>query len=196
VRRFPWLTAGTVAACAAASSLPGGGALLQYDRARVADGEVWRLVTGQMVHWTAPMAVADLTVLLVLGAWLELEGRRRAAACALGLGALLAAAGIQFLRPGLSLYRGSSGLASALFVLTCLEALRPPARLSSRVLSACALLLFAAKIAVEMMTGHPLFAGDLPEMVDAVPLVHLLGGLAGAVAFGVERSSLVVEKGS
>jgi hypothetical protein len=46
-----------------------------------------------------------------------------------------------------------------------------------------------------MMTGHPLFAGDLPEAVAAVPLVHLLGGLAGAVAFGVERSSLVVEKG-
>jgi hypothetical protein len=147
-----------------------------------------------MVHWTVPMAVADLTVLLVLGAWLELEGRRRAAACALGLGALLAAAGIQLLRLDLTLYRGSSGLASALFVLTCLEALRPPARLSSRVLSGCALLLFAAKIGVEMMTGHPLFAGDLPEMVDVVPLVHLLGGVAGAVAFGIERSPPVVEQ--
>lgn len=194
MRRLPWVTAGTVAACAAASSLPGGGTLLQYDRVRVADGEAWRLLTGQMVHWTAQMAVADLAVLLVLGLWLELEGRRRAAACALGLGALLVAAGIQLLRPDLILYRGSSGLASALFVLTCLEALRPPARLSSRLLAACALLLFAAKIAVEMMTGHPLFAGDLPQAVDAVPLVHLLGGLAGAVAFGIERSLRVVEK--
>jgi rhomboid family GlyGly-CTERM serine protease len=179
------VTAGTVAACAVASSLPGSGALLQYDRARVADGEIWRFVTGQMVHWTARMAVADLAVLLAFGLWLELGGRRRAVSCTLGLAAILVAVGVQLLRPDLTLYRGSSGLASALFVLTCLEAMRPPARLSSRVLAGCALLLFSAKIAWEMSGASPLFAGDLPGAVAAVPLAHLLGGLAGAMAFGV-----------
>jgi rhomboid family GlyGly-CTERM serine protease len=179
------VTAGTVAACAVASCLPGGGALLQYDRARVAEGEVWRFVTGQMVHWTARMAVADLAVLLAFGLWLELAGRRRAVSSALGLAAVLVAVGIQLLRPDLTLYRGSSGLASALFVLACLEAMRPPARLSSRILAAGALLLFSAKVAWEMSGALPLFAGDLPEAVAAVPLAHLLGGLAGAMAFRV-----------
>jgi rhomboid family GlyGly-CTERM serine protease len=184
------VTVGTVVVCAIASfasAFPGGGELLQYDRARVDDGEIWRLLTGQMVHWTAQMAIADLAVLLVLGSWLEMEGRRRAVSLALGLGAVLVAAGVQLLPPSLPLYRGSSGLASALFVLGALEAVRPPARLSSRALAAGALLLFAAKLTWEIAGGHPLFAGGLPDNVEAVPLIHLLGGLAGAVAFAADR---------
>jgi rhomboid family GlyGly-CTERM serine protease len=176
------VTVGTVAACAAASSLSGCGDLLQYDRSRVADGEIWRLLTGQMVHWTARMAIADLAVLLVLGVWLEREGRRRAVSLALGLGAVFVAAGIALLPPRLSFYRGSSGLASALFVLAALEAVRPPARSASRALAAGALLLFAAKLAWEITGGHPLFAGGLPEDVEAMPLIHLLGGIAGAIS--------------
>jgi len=185
--RFPWVTAGLVAACATASSFPAGGDLLQYDRARVAGGEVWRLLTGQMVHWTARMAVADLAVLLALGLWLETGGRRRAFLLALILGAVWVALGVQLLPPHLTLYRGSSGLASALFVLTALEAARPPARPSARILATCALLLFAAKIVWETAGGHPLFAGTLPSGVQVTPMVHLLGGLAGAAAFVLNR---------
>jgi len=170
--RFPWVTGGIVAACAAASSLPGGGESLQYDRARVAAGEVWRLLTCQMVHWTARMAIADLAVLFALGLWLESGGRRRGLLFALGLGALLVAVGVQLLRPDLALYRGSSGLASALFVLTALEAMRPPARHAARLLAACALVLFAAKVAWETAGGRPLFAGVLSDGVAAIPLVH------------------------
>jgi rhomboid family GlyGly-CTERM serine protease len=156
---------------------------LQYDRAQVAAGQVWRLLTGQMVHWTARMAVADLAVLLALGLWLETGGRRRALLLALILGAIGVVLGVQLLPPGLTLYRGSSGLASALFVLTALEAARPPARPSARLLALAALLLFAAKIAWEAAGGHPLFAGTLPPGVEVAPAVHLLGGLAGAIAF-------------
>ena len=179
-----------MAACAAASvaaSLSGGAELLQYDHARVAEGELWRLLTGQMVHWTARMAIADLAVLLVLGFWLEREGRRRAVSLALGLGAVFVAAGVVFPPSGVPFYRGSSGLASALFVLAALEAVRPPARLSSRTLAAGALLIFAAKLAWEIAGGHPLFAGGLPQDVEPMPLIHLLGGIAGAVAFGADR---------
>jgi rhomboid family GlyGly-CTERM serine protease len=185
VRRAPWVTVGTVAVCTAASvaaAFPGGGELLQYDRARVAAGEIWRLLTGQMVHWTARMAIADLAVLLVLGFWLEREGRRRAVSLALGLGAVFVAAGVALLPSSVLFSRGSSGLASALFVLTALEAVRPPARFSSRALAAGALLLFAAKLTWEIAGGRPLFAGGLPENVEAMPLIHLLGGIAGAIS--------------
>jgi hypothetical protein len=129
------------------------------------------------------MAVADLTVVFFLGLWLESRGRRRGLLLALGLGALLVAAGVQLLRSDLTLYRGSSGLASALFVLTALEAMRPPARRAARVLAACALALFVAKVVWETAGGTPLFAGALSDGVAAIPLVHLLGGIAGAVAF-------------
>jgi rhomboid family GlyGly-CTERM serine protease len=184
VRRFPWVIVAVVATCAAASALPGGGALLEYDRARVAGGEAWRLLTGQMVHWTGRMALADLAVLLGLGLWLETTGRRRTLLLALALGAAITALGVQFLQPGLAVYRGSSGLAAALFVLSALEAMRPPAGRAFR-LAACALLLFTAKVAWETAGGTPLFAGDLPAGVAPTPLVHLLGGLAGLAAFEI-----------
>lgn len=187
MRRVPWVTLGIVAVCAAASSLSASAELLQYDRARVAGGEIWRLLTGQMVHWTARMSIADLTVLLILGVWLEKEGRRRAVSLALGLGAIFVAAGVALLPPRLPFYRGSSGLASALFVLAALAAVRPPAGLSSRALAAGALVLFAAKLAWEIAGGHPLFAGGLPRDVEPMPLIHLLGGIAGAVALGADR---------
>jgi rhomboid family GlyGly-CTERM serine protease len=185
VRRVPWVILTAVAACAAVSALPGGGALLEYDRARVAGGEVWRLLTGQMVHWTARMALADLAVLLGLGLWLEIGGRRRALLLALALGAAVTALGVQFFQPGLAVYRGSSGLAAALFTLTALEAMRPPAGRRTFRLAACALLLFTAKVAWETAGGTPLFAGDLPDGVAATPLIHLLGGLAGLAAFEI-----------
>jgi len=175
------LTAGLAVLSAAALLQPA--EALQYDRVRVDAGEVWRLLAGQMVHWTALMAAFDLAMLLGLGAWLEARGDRRSAALALLLGATLTALAVHALSPNLTLYRGSSGLASALFVLAALRIARSSAR-AARVLALLALGLFLAKAVWELVTGQAFFAGPLPAGVEVVPLVHLLGGLGGAVAAG------------
>lgn len=180
--RFPWMTAGLIVLGAAASLLSA--EALQYDRARVEAGEVWRLLTGQMVHWTARMAALDLGMLIGLGAWLEARGDRRSAGLALLLGAGLTALAIQVFSPNLILYRGSSGLASALFVLAALRIARSEARMP-RALALLALGLFLAKAAVELVTRQAIFAGPWPAGVEVVPLVHLLGGLGGAAAAGL-----------
>ncbi|HWM90023.1 MAG TPA: rhombosortase [Thermoanaerobaculia bacterium] len=173
MKRFPWLTTMLVALCAAASLGD-----LEYDRARVEAGEVWRLLTGQMVHWTARMAVFDLGMLLGLGMWLEARGDRRLAAVSLALGAVLTAVAVH-LSPDLLVYRGSSGVASTLFVLAAFRVADSPDPWT-RALSMAAVALFLSKAAFESLAGQTLFAGDLPEGVRVVPLVHLMGGLAGA----------------
>ncbi|MFP5286505.1 MAG: rhomboid family intramembrane serine protease [Thermoanaerobaculia bacterium] len=173
MKRFPWLSVGLAALSAAASF---SGAALQYERG----GEGWRLLTGQMVHWTPRMAFVDLGMLFGLGAWLEIRGDRRLAAITLALGAVLTAAAVH-LSPGLSLYRGSSGMASALFVLSAFRIADSPDRWT-RVLAVAAVALFLAKAAFESLAGETLFAGELPDGVRVVPLVHLFGGLAGALA--------------
>lgn len=180
--RLPWASAGLVAALAAASLAPGGGEALQYDRARVAAGEPWRLLTGQAVHWTPRMTLIDLAVLLGLGAWLEWRGARRALLATLGMAAGLTALAVHLLSPDLQLYRGSSGLSSALFVLTalCLAGRSPGA---GRALAVAALALFAGKAGWEALASQPLFAGPLPPGIRVVPLVHLLGGLGGLLAW-------------
>ena len=187
--RFPWVAAGLAAVFLAVAFISGSAEALQYDRARVIGGEVWLLVSGQLVHWTARMAMADLGVLLALAAVLELQGERRRLLVALGLGVALTAVAVFALSPGLLVYRGSSGVASALFVLTALGAARAPGR-GQRALAWLAVALFLAKAGWESLTGEALFAGPLTAGVEVVPLVHLLGGLAGLVAGGHRRSAI------
>jgi rhomboid family GlyGly-CTERM serine protease len=170
--RFPWATAGLAGLCALAAMVPP--EILQYDRAA---GEVWRLVTGQLVHWTPRMALLDLGMLLGLGARLETRGDRRRMVVALAVGGALTALAVAVFSPGLLLYRGSSGLASALFVLAALRIAEESG--GSRPLALTAVALFLAKAAVEALTGQTLFAGPLPKGVEVVPLVHLAGGIAG-----------------
>jgi len=174
MKRFPWMTLALVALCLVAD-----GSALEYEQSRVAEGEIWRLLTGQMVHWTPRMAFFDLGMLLGLGAWLEIRGDRQLAAVSLGLGAVLTAVAIH-LSPDLFVYRGSSGMASALFVLAAFRIAGSPDPWT-RALAVSAVALFLAKAAFESLAGQTLFAGELPQGVRVVPLVHLLGGLAGAV---------------
>jgi hypothetical protein len=182
MKRFPWITLASVALCAAAALVPA--TVLEYDRARVAAGEAWRLLTGQMIHWTARMAAFDLGMLLGLGIWLEARGDRRLAAVTLALGGGLTALTVHALSPGLLVYRGSSGAASALFVLAAARAANSSDPWP-RVLALAAVALFLGKAAFESLAGQALFAGPLPRGVRVVPLVHLLGGLGGLVSLGV-----------
>src|SRR5436305_12849720 len=110
--RFPWITA-ALAGLFAAASFSSADALA-YDRARVAAGEVWRLLTGQLVHWTPRMAAIDVGMMLGIGIWLEVRGDRRLLIASLALGAGLTALAVHTLSPDLLLYRGCSGVASAL----------------------------------------------------------------------------------
>ncbi len=164
------------ALCAAAALVPA--AVLEYDRIRVGEGEAWRLLTGQTVHWTARMAAFDLGMLLGLGFWLEIRGDRRLAAVALVLGCGLTAFAVHTLSPGLQVYRGSSGAASALFVLAAVRT-ADSSDPWTRVPALAAVALFFAKTVFEQLAGETLFAGPLPPGVRVVPLVHLLGGLGG-----------------
>ncbi len=168
MKRFPWMSVAFVALCSVAD-----GTAFEYERSR----EAWRLLTGQMVHWTPRMALFDLGMLLGLGAWLEIRGDRRLAAISLALGAVLTAVAVH-LSPDLFFYRGSSGIASALFVLAAFR-IADSTDSWTRALAVAAVALFLAKAAFESLAGQTLFAGDLPEGVRVVALVHLLGGLGG-----------------
>jgi hypothetical protein len=180
-RRFPWLTLVLVAAGDLVAAWPGAGTALQYDRRLVAAGEAWRLLTAQLVHWTARMSVTDLGALLVLGSWLETQARRRQAAAALA--AALAATAAFLPLSHLDLYRGSSGLGSALVVVAALAAPSGAASRGARGLAALALAGFAAKLLLDAAGITLTGAGPLPAGVAAAPAAHLLGAAAGALAF-------------
>lgn len=180
-RRCPWGTLAFVATGCLVAACPGAGAALQYDRRLVAGGEVWRLLTAQLVHLTMRMGVADLGAILILGSWLEIQAGKRqtaAAALALALGATAAFLPLS----SFDIYRGSSGLASALFVLAALDTQTSSRTRLGRGLAATALTGFAAKLLAEAAGVAPIAAGQLPPGIAVATAVHLLGGAAGALA--------------
>ncbi len=174
---------------ALAAFFPGSPEALQYDRANVASGAVWLLATGQFVHWSLRMAAFDLGAILLLGGLLEIRGARRLAAFALAAGAFATAAAVQFLPPYLALYRGASGLASALYVALAIELARTEAGWR-RGVALAAIAGFVLKVAWEMKTGQPIAAGAFPPGVIVASAVHAAASLAGAlVALGQGYSS-------
>jgi len=190
MRRFPWITAVLAATGLAIALIPRAGELLQYERTAVDSGAYWRLLSGQLAHWTPRMATIDLLVLLITGAWLEIHSRRLAL-WTLVTTVLLVGLTVHAWTADLSIYRGSSGIASGLYVaMACvLIASRDPRWL--RLSALAALFGFGAKTARELTTGEAFFAGQLPPGISAVPAVHLAGALAGLlcviVAVGRDR---------
>lgn len=165
-----------------ASFAPGLGPHLEYRRVAVLQGELWRPVTAQFVHWTPRMTVMDLGAMLILGACLEVRSRGLALATLAGA-VLVIGLGIHLLLPEIGIYRGASGVDSALYVAFALEALRWSGKKAARWVVAAALLVFLLKVTWEAVTGEALAAGPLPEGVSVAPSVHLIGAAVGGLAW-------------
>jgi rhomboid family GlyGly-CTERM serine protease len=145
---------------------------LELDRAAVARGEVWRLLTCHWTHWTPDHLLWDSLAFLVLAFLCEARvGRGRLLAAVAG-SALAVSAAVWFL-PEIETYRGLSGIDSALFVLLAVSLMR------ERPLAGLALAAFLGKSAWEVATGSTLFV-DAASFVP-VPLAHLVGGAWGMI---------------
>jgi rhomboid family GlyGly-CTERM serine protease len=149
---------------------------LAWDRAAILHGELWRLWTGHLVHFSFSHAGVDALVVVSMGMAAEPMAGSRRFAQLLGTGALLISLGLLVLAPGLQEYRGASGLAVLTAVLGGqLAWQRYP---GSRQLLACAALALAGKTFWETFASNPGFAG-LPAGVGVAWQAHVLGALVG-----------------
>jgi rhomboid family GlyGly-CTERM serine protease len=159
---------------------PGAAERLEYDRARLAAGEAWRLATCHFAHWTPEHLLWDLGAVAALAVGCAPFGMRRLAAAA-GAAMVAIPLAVWIALPSMTRYRGLSGLASALFALLAVAVLRE-ARAGGRaglaLAAAVALGGFAAKLAWELATASPAFVGPGAGFV-AVPLAHLVGAACG-----------------
>ena len=197
-RRLPVCTLILVAASLGSSITPEAATQFEYDRARVTAGEIWRPVTGQLVHWSAGMAALDLAATAIAGALVERRSRSSLLAV---VAASMAAVGatVHLWTREIDRYRGLSGVASALFVAACLSLAAGPAR-GLRRLGWLALAIFAVKLLGDVALGGSLVSEVwpaaawstpyLPPGVEALPVVHLVGALTGAVALYAVRKTV------
>jgi rhomboid family GlyGly-CTERM serine protease len=155
---------------------------LQYDRARIATGELWRVITCHWTHWSQDHLSWDLAmfVVLLLACWRFGRLRLFTTLCA---AAVLIPFGVWVSLPQMQFYRGLSGLDSALFMLLAVGLLRGDDSAVHPIerITICGLLVgFAGKMLFEVLTGETLFVETTGFV--AVPLAHLIGGVCGVLA--------------
>ena len=152
--------------------------LLEFDRHAILAGEVWRLWSCHLVHYSTQQALIDLATTAAAGAVaLPALGWRRLCTI-LAVAAPLLAAGLLLIAPDCLYYRGASGIAVMLVVLAA-ATLWPRAALRGRAALCLLGAALIAKIAAEA-SGFSSGWSDLPLGVIVAWPAHLLGAILGA----------------
>jgi rhomboid family GlyGly-CTERM serine protease len=150
-------------------------AALRYDRAALAAGEWWRLISAHVVHLGARHALLNAAaagvLVLLFGAALS----RWDWALTVVLSMLVLDAGLWFLSPRIEWYVGASGVLHGVIAAGALALLRLRDWRGALLLA-----LLVGKLLFEQLTAGDLgFVAGLPVVVDA----HLYGASGGALAF-------------
>ncbi len=178
--RWPWATLFLAAAALLAHLQPTTTLAWQWQRDLLAT-QPWRLLTGHLTHWGAEHLFWDLLILLVAGAALERISRRRWL-FTMVLAAPLISVGLWLWQPQLAVYRGLSGIDSALVAAWCASWVVEGRRRGSVQQVALGLIGLAglfAKLLFETASGDALFVATAAAGFVAVPFAHVLGGLCG-----------------
>ena len=193
MKRLPFLTMLLSALTLAIHASPALTTALQFDRTTIMQGEFWRVLTGHFAHFGADHLRWDVLAFLAFGSLAEFRSRRGFLLC-LFVASVVISAGVGFLQPQFSVYRGLSGLDSALFTFVTADLLRDGLRerdWPNTAVGALALTGFMGKSVFELVTGQTLFVSANANF-EAVPLAHMLGALVGvATALQATREKRV-----
>lgn len=151
-------------------------ALLRYGRAELLGGEVWRLVSGHLVHLNGSHLLLNAVGLLLV--WLLVGHSLRAPQWWLGILAIVAGIdlGFWFLEPQLQWYVGLSGVLHGILVLGLLVSWRESALENSVIL-----ILIGTKLVYEQLVG-PMPGSESAAGGTVIVNAHLYGAISGFVA--------------
>lgn len=163
--------------------LPGAAAALTFDRSLIEGGEIWRLLTGHLPHWTNDHLLWSLLTFAALAIPLEME-RPKFVWWTVALSSLGISLGVWVLQPEMNQYRGLSGLDCGLFGAWIGKVLWEARRSGDRQLVALGVLLLVsvcAKVGWELVTHGTVFANSAGAGFVAVPLAHVIGVMLGGI---------------
>jgi rhomboid family GlyGly-CTERM serine protease len=189
-----WLTLTLLMAAVVMSLMPGTVEVFEFNREAILNGQLWRVVTGNFVHWNTDHLIWDALMFGVLGAAIERRHRGALAIAAL-VTAIAVSATVSF-ATSLTTYRGLSGIDSALFVMLAAWYLADGLKSRRTLLvsiSAVFLLGFIAKICYEIATGHTYFVDSSAAAFIPLPQVHLAGAAIGLAVLGGIQLGLLAQ---
>lgn len=170
-------------------------AFFQYDRTALAGGELWRLITGHLTHWSFDHLLWCVITFLALGSICEYLARGTYI-LTLAVSAVTISLASWLADPNMLHYRGLSGICSSVFILGTILLARKGYAVRDRmniILPATGAVLFFAKIIYEYCSGQALFVDS--SSFAPVPLVHLVGGIVGILVFLARKLQAVPEPG-
>jgi rhomboid family GlyGly-CTERM serine protease len=173
----------TLLLCGVAGSvfcLPLVQAALVYNRAAIADGEFWRLVTGNLVHLSTPHFLYDVVALLVAGALIEMHRYRHFAILCLVSG-FLTGVTLYVAMPEIIVFGGLSGVVTAAVTYLCLHGVQQGG--AWKWLCLLVLVCLVAKLGVEMAFGFSLTMGAGTQTFVPVPVSHAVGAVTSSLLF-------------
>ena len=160
-------------------------AILQFDRSAIAAGQLWRLFTGNLVHYNWTHWAANVGTFAALY-WVAAGGGRRLLGTVL-LSALAVGAGVYVCAGDVATYRGISGVDCALAArVLVMLAIRDGRRHGAAWLTV--LLVVMAKSVYEMVTDQVLLPTSAPEGVSVVGITHVIGLAIGSAHAALTRS--------
>jgi rhomboid family GlyGly-CTERM serine protease len=166
-------------ACVGLAFVPAGvQSLLAYDRHALLTGEVWRLWTGHLVHFSWKHALADGIVLAAMARLAEQEFGSRRLACTLAVAAPVISLVMLLFVPALYEYRGASAIAVVVGVVAAAALWRDERWHAFVILAASAYVLKTIMDALSADVGSSI----LPAGVNGMWQAHACGAIAGAVA--------------
>jgi rhomboid family GlyGly-CTERM serine protease len=171
-----WLAAGLVSLASAALQIAGWRSALAWDRDALANGELWRLVSGHFVHlgwthWLLNLAGLALIAWIVGRAW---DWRGWLVVSAVSIAVM--GAGFWFFNPGLEWYVGLSGLLHGLLAAGLVAGIR--GREAESVVLAT---LVSGKLVWEQLAG-PLPGSESASGGTVIVDAHLYGAMGGVLA--------------
>jgi rhomboid family GlyGly-CTERM serine protease len=151
---------------------------LQYDRAGLAAGQWWRLLSGHLVHLSLPHLLLNLAGMVLL--WMlfarEYSTRQWLIIVALSIAAI--DAGLWWLQPTVLWYVGASGVLHGVWAAGAWAQItggRPTARATLG--SAAPMLLLLAKLIYEHVSSRSALIGSIPVVLVA----HAYGAAGGVL---------------
>ena len=184
--RFPVLALVICASAILIFNSPELQTLLIYDRAAIAHGELWRLVTGNLVHLSTTHLAYNVAAFLIAGTIIEIRGYRLFTTLCISA-AMLIGIILFVVEPAMYFYAGLSGIVTATVTYLCLHGLSEKG--AWRWLCAAMLVGLTAKIGVELILGKSFLLAVSTEEFMPVPLSHLIGAVTAILLFSSMRLS-------
>lgn len=160
--------------------------LLIYDRSAIAHGELWRLVTGNLVHLSLAHLCFNLVAFFIAGAIIEVRGYSRFPVLCLTAATFIGII-LYCVEPAMYYYAGLSGVAMAAVAYLCLHGLTEKGVWCW--LCAAALAGVTAKLGLELAFGKSLLSEVGAQEFVPMPLSHLVGTITALLLFVLMRFS-------